>query len=122
MSYRRGANGNDLHWDSVTFLNYFIEDVELAIFNGEAELYEDGCVTDDFYENVSDSNPTYIYYKGDLDIQKILKNGEKIDEYLDWYIIHDTNDNFVTLVGDVPDYYLTEEYIQERSEAQKEWC
>lgn len=121
MSYKWGTNGNDLDWDAMMFLNSFMEDLELAIFNGEIELDEDGYVPEDVYEGYSDSNPTVIYYKGEeLDIQEILKNGEKIDKYLDWYIVHDTNGNFVSLVGDVPDEYLTEDYINERNEAENE--
>jgi hypothetical protein len=119
MSYRYGLNGNDIDWSEMEFLNSFIEELELAIFEGEAELDEDGYVTDEYYEGVSDSNPTYIYYKGDIDVQSILIDGKKIDDYLDWYIIHDTNDNFVTFIGDVPDKYLTEEYIAERNEAEE---
>lgn len=122
MSYRYGLNGNDLDWDSMMFLKSFTEEVELAIFNGEAELDEDGNVTDQWYDSMMDGNPTHIFYKADqdLDIQQILKDGKKIDEYLDWYIIHDTNDNFVTFIGEVPDDYLTEEYIKERNEAEGE--
>lgn len=117
MSYRYGLNGNDLNWDEMMYLNNFIEDLELAIFNGEVELDEDGYVSEEDHTAFSDSNPTVIYYKGEeLDIQNILKEGKKIDEYLDWYIIHDTNDNFVTFVGDVPNDYLAEEYIKERDE------
>lgn len=120
MSYKWGLNGNDLDWDSMMFLRYFNEDLELALFRGEIELDEDGNIPDDVYESYDDGNPTTIYYKADedLDIQQILTDGKKIDEYLDWYIIYDSNGNFVTFVGDVPDDYLTEEYINERNEAE----
>lgn len=119
MSYKWGMNGNDLNWDSMMSLNYFTEELEIAIFEGEAELDEDGYVTDEYHMAVSDSNPTMIYYDGEeLDIQQILKDGKKLDDMLDWYIVHDTNGNFVNFVGEVPDEYLTEEYIQERNEAE----
>lgn len=119
MSYKWGTNGNDLNWDAMQFLDYFIEELEIAIFEGEAEFDEDGCVSDEYYQGISDSNPTYIYYDSNekIDIQEILRQGKKIDEILDWYIVHDTNDNFVKLVGEVPDEYLTEDYIKERDEA-----
>jgi hypothetical protein len=124
MSYKYGTNGNDLNWDMVMFLHTYTEELELAIFNGEAELDEDGNVTDQFYEGLADSNPTVVYYKSkdgkELDIQNLLANGEKIDNYCEWYIVHDTNDNFVNLVGEVPDDYLREEYIAERNEAEGE--
>jgi hypothetical protein len=121
MSYKWGTNGNDLDWDSVTCLNQFIEEIEIAIHEGEAELGEDGYPTDDWYMSMSDGNPTYIYYPGkEIDIQELLTTGKKLNDLLDWFIVHDTNGNFVTLVGDVPDDYLTEEYIQERKEAEEE--
>ena len=121
MSYKWGTNGNDLNWDMVTFLNEFIEEIEIAIHEGEAELDDDGYPTDEWYMGMSDSNPTYIYYPGEqLDIQSILATSDKIDNHVDWYIVHDTNSNFVSLVGSVPDEYLTEEYIQERNEAENE--
>lgn len=120
MSYRYGLNGNDLDWDAMMYLNHFCEELELAIFEGDANLDEDGYPTEEWYQGMQDSNPTMIYYKGDIDVQEVLQKDEKIDQYLDWYIIHDTNDNFVTFVGDVPDDYLTEEYIQERNEAEAE--
>jgi hypothetical protein len=119
MGYRYGLNGNDLNWDAMMFLDSFIEELELAIFEGEAELNEDGYVTDDFHMGITDSNPTYIYYEGDIDVQGILSEGKKIDDYLDWYIIHDSNNNFVTFIGNVPDEYLTAEYIAERNEAER---
>lgn len=119
MSYRYGLNGNDLNWDSMMFLNHFYEELELDIFNKEIELDEDGYIPEGVIESYMDGNPTMIYYKGEeLDIQKVLEEGKKIDAYLDWYIIHDTNGNFVTFIGDVPDEYLTEEYIKERDEAE----
>lgn len=114
MSYLYGVNGNDLDWESVVFLENHVEELELAIFEGEVELDEEGNIADEFYEGVMDSNPTMIYYKEKIDIQQILKNGKLIDDYVAWHIIHDTNGNFVTLVGDVPDDYLTNEYIKER--------
>lgn len=120
MSYKWGTNGNDLNWEMIEFLNMLNEDLELAIFRGEAELDEDGEVTEKFYQDMQDSNPTMIYYAGEQhNIQEILKKGEKLDNYVDWYIVHDTNDNFVTLVGNVPDEYLTESYIHERNEAEE---
>lgn len=120
MSYRYGLNGNDLDWDAMMFLKSFVMDLERAIFEGEVELDEDGYVSDSDYEGYMDGNPTMVYYQADedLDIQSILKERRTIDDYIDWYIIHDTNGNFVTFVGDVPDKYLTEEYIQERDEAE----
>lgn len=122
MSYKWGLNGNDLEWDSMMFLKNFIEEIELAIFNNEVDKDEDGNISDEWYDSMMNCNPTYIYYDDvkELDIQQILKDGKKIDEYLDWYIIHDTNDNFVTFVGNVPDDYLKEEYIKERNEAEGE--
>jgi hypothetical protein len=119
MSYKYGLNGNDIEWSEMEFLNQFYEEIELDIFNGEIELDEYGDIPEGLFESYLDGNPTMIYYSGDrLDIQKVLAEGKKIDEYLDWYIIHDTNDNFVTFVGDVPDKYLTEQYIAERDEAE----
>lgn len=122
MSYRYGLNGNDINWDEMMFLNSFVEDLELAIFNGEVELDEDGYVSDEDHMAFGDSNPTVVYYKADkdLDIQELLKNGEKIDNYVEWYLVHDTNDNFVTAVGDVPEKYFTEEYLAEKAEAEGE--
>jgi hypothetical protein len=121
MSYRYGLNGNDLNWDEIQFLNCFYEDLELALHRGEIELDEDGNIPDDVIDGVIDGNPTMIYYKGDiLDIQQLLSEDKKLDDVLDWFIVHDTNGNFVYFVGDVPDDYLTEEYIKERNEAEGE--
>ena len=121
MSYKYGLNGNDIDWDAMQFLNYFNEDFELALFNGEVETDEDGNIPDEVYDAFQDANPTFIYYKGDdIDVQQLLKEGKKIDSLLDWYIVHHTNSNFVAFVGDVPDDYLREEYIQERNEAEME--
>lgn len=117
MSYKYGINGNDLNWDEMMFLNSFIEELELDIFNGKIKLDEDGYAPEGVYEGYSDSNPTMIYYDGEeINIQAMLKDGKKIDDYINWYIIHDTNDNFVSLIGDVPDKYLVDEYIAERNE------
>lgn len=120
MSYKYGLNGNDLNWDSMMFLKSFCDDLEMAVFNGDVKLDEDGYVSDSDYEGYMDSNPTIIYYKSDddLDIQQILNDGKKIDDYIDWYIIHDTNGNFVYTVGDVPEEYFTEEYLTEKAEAE----
>lgn len=121
MSYRYGLNGNDLDWDAMMFLHSFMEEVEISIHNNEAELDEDGNITDSWYEGICNSNPTYIYYGGEeLNIQDLLDSGKKMGDYKDWFIVHDSNDNFVTFVGDVPDKYLTEEYIKERDEAEAE--
>lgn len=109
-----GLSGNDLNWESVVFLENHVEELELAIFEGEVELDEDGSISDEFYESIMYSNPTMIYYKQEVNIQQMLKEGKLLDDCVDWYIIHDTNGNFVTLVGNVPDDYLTDEYIKER--------
>ena len=117
MSYKYGLNGNDLNWDAMMFLESFVEEFEISIFNKEVELNEDGEVEDGVYESFMDGNPTIVYYKGEtLDIQKILKDDKQLEDYLEWYIAHDTNGNFVYFQGDVPDEYLTEEYIKERDE------
>lgn len=103
-------NGNDLNWDEMMSLNYFVEDIEIAIFNGEAETDEDGNIASDYYDGMMDGNPTVIYYDGeDINIQNILESGDKLINHLDWFIVHDTNDNFVTFEGDVPKKYLLQE-------------
>lgn len=118
MSVKYGLNGNDLDWDSVMFLKSFIPQLEIAIYEGEAELDDDGYVTDSYYEGISDSNPSVVYYKNDeeVDIQQILKDGKIIEDIVDWGIVHDTNGNFVYTFGNVPDYIFTDDYIKERDE------
>lgn len=115
MSYKWGVNGNDLEWSAIEELNSFLPELEVAIFEEEAEFDQYGNVTDEYYEGISDSNPTVVYYKGNINIQRMLKEGKKIEDLADWFIIHDTNGNHVTLVGDVPDDYLTEDYIKDRN-------
>lgn len=114
MSYRYDANGNDLNWESVLCLGNHVEELELAIFNGTVELDKEGFMKDDFYEQVMDSNPTMIYYNNEIDIQQMLKDGKLLDDYVEWCIIHNTNNNSVTLIGDVPNDYFTENYLNER--------
>lgn len=113
---KSGLNGNNLEWSEFDFLQSFIPQLEEDILNGEAELDEDGNVTDEYYESVTNSNPTYIYYKGDINVQEVFKSDEPLHEVLDWYIIHDTNGNFVSTVGDVPDKYFTDDYLEEIKE------
>ena len=105
--------GNDINWDEVIYLNEFIVELEMAKFEGEVEVDEYGYVSDEDYERYADSNPTIIYYDGEtLDIQEILKKGEKIDKYVSWYIMYNTNNNSVMAVGDVPDDCFTDEFLQ----------
>lgn len=115
MSYKFGLNGNDLNWDKVTCLNSMTLELEQAILEGVAELDEDGNVTDQYYQSVSDMNPTIIYYSGEVVELKDVKESDKpFLEFVPWFLIHDTNDNSVQFEGDIPDEYLTDEYIQER--------
>lgn len=119
MSVKYGVNGNDLDWESMEGLNSFILELEQAIATGEAEFDDDGSITDEYYQGVMDGNPRIAYYDGEgIDIQKIINEGNTIEDYIEWAIIHDTNGNFVTLIGNVPDEFFTEEYIRERNEAE----
>ena len=108
------TNGNDINWDEVLNLNNYVEDLELGIFNGDIVLEADGRVSDFDWEGIHDSNPTIVYYKAeqDINIQQLLNNRDTIDNHVDWYIVHDTNGNHVTLIGNVPHEYLTEDFVE----------
>lgn len=70
-------------------------------------------------ENENFENGTVIYYPGDhIDVQALLREGKKLDNCVPWYIAQDTNSNFVSLRGDVPDKYLMEHYLRDRNEAE----
>ena len=120
MSYRFGLNGNDLNWEMFEFLPHFVPELEYAIINGEAELDEDGNITDEYYQGVMDGNPRMVYYKAEkeLNLAEIVEAGEHLEEHVEFAIIHDTNDNFVSLIGEVPDDYFTEQYLEEKAEAE----
>lgn len=121
MSYKWGINGNDIEWSMLEGANFFILELERAILDGEAELDEEGYVTEEFHMAVSDSNPTWVYY-GDkeIDPQEFLSSGKHITEVTDWAIVHHTNDNGIDLLGAVSDDYLTEEYRRDRDEHEGE--
>lgn len=129
MSYKYGTNGNDLNWDAIMELyDYCLDCEELKqelkenilkaldpyfFFNLEEKV--DNFI-DDLMCEYECSNHTHIYSPVEIDFELLYREGKTIEDITSWYIVHDTNGNFVTLVGDVPDDYLTEEYIRERDE------
>ncbi|ATO48614.1 hypothetical protein P4V86_03665 [Brevibacillus laterosporus] len=119
MSYKYGLNGNDLNWDAVTCLNSFTLELEQAILHGEAELDDEGNVTDRYYQSVSDMNPTIVYYPGDaIEFKDVAGSGKNFLEFVPWFLTHDTNSDFVQANGEVPDEYYTEEYLKDKREAE----
>lgn len=121
MSYKYGTNGYDLNWDAVICLNEICLDCEAYIFEQEkiASKYQEECLKEDCafdreLEHICE-NHTLVYYPGEsLDIQKMLKAGKKLEDCLPWFIVHDTNTNFVGTFGNVPDKYFTDEYLEEK--------
>lgn len=129
MSYKYGTNGNDLNWEAVQCLNWYCLDCEdikfeikqsilktvdqyIPVFGYVKDRIDD--LVDEIMRNVECEGHTHIYCQENLDLQQLLVEGKTLDEVCEWYIVHDTNGNFVGLVGDVPDDYLTEEYLEER--------
>jgi len=131
MSYKYGTNGNDLNWDAVIFLNEVCQECAIQEYELREELKEvvkqysydwenhEDYINDlvyDIIESWECTGHTKIYYPGHaLDINLLLEGGKKINDVTPWHIAHDTNSNFVDLVGPVPDDYLTDDYIRDRN-------
>lgn len=128
MSYKYGINGYDLNWENVESLEDYCFDCMKEMvrnnLNSLAELPEDyECQnhTHVYFEHKTVSTEPYVTTAMQFEewVKKIVNGGAKpLTEVLDWYIVHDTNTNFVELYGEVPDEYLTEEYRKERDEAE----
>lgn len=130
MSFRYGTNGNDLNWDAVMSLYEYCltcEEIRFGLREKIRAVLEEYFVLDldDEIENFVDNlmcdyaiceGHERIYSPVEIDFSELVREGKTIDEVTPWYIWHDTNSNFVHLIGDVPDEYLTEEYIRERNE------
>lgn len=130
MSYRYGTNGNDLNWESVDSLyqycltcEEFVYELKQKIKNVIEEYF--GCIDDWLINNFVDDlmethsvceGHVWVYSPIEINFEKLLKEGKTIESTVPWCIYHDTNSNFVELYGEVPDEYLTEEYIKERDE------
>jgi hypothetical protein len=127
MSYKYGINGNDLNWEAIEFLNTYcpicIEHYNNITLKGDDmyDLLDDDCTNDEPYHEEIMCEGHILYYTR-------LEESQFLNAYSgtiplkddEWVIKHDTNDNFIRLVGNVPDEYLTEQYIQERDNANKE--
>lgn len=102
MSKKYGTNMNDLDLDMIDCLNEFCLDCAPELVRGEdpeSLLCEGHCT---------------VYYPDDqLDVAEFVKSGKSLKDVVDWYILHDTNTNFVSLVGDVPLEYLTADYVND---------
>ncbi len=127
MSYKWGLNGNDLNWEAIEFLKIHcpicIEHYNNMTLKGDDmyDLLDEDCTNDEPYQEEVMCDGHVLYYT-ELEESHFLSvySGAiplKDDE---WIIKQDTNDNFVRLIGQVPDEYLTEEYIKDRNEAEGE--
>jgi hypothetical protein len=131
MSYKYGTNGNDLDWSAVECLNSycvecrqvvreFVEEVrELCERYGFSDFETDNLTStaeDSIRSEVHCEGHTIIYSPLDGDDFWDMFAGKKSFPGQEWHIVHNTNNNFVDLIGDVPDEYLTKEYRAERDE------
>lgn len=129
MSFRYGTNGNDLNWDMVMSLYQYCltcEEIKFEIkqkikaiveeYFTRADNLIDSFINELMSEHAYCEGHIWLYSPVKLDFDKLIQEGRTIEEIVPWAIFHDTNNNFVSLYGDVPDDYLTPEYIQERDE------
>jgi hypothetical protein len=98
MSYRYGLNGNDLRWEYMETVKYVCIDCAAAI----QEARRTGETLDEsFYDNLMCDGHTLQYTFG-RGFGRLL---------------HDTNGNFVRIVGNVPLDVFTTDYLAERGAA-----
>lgn len=135
MSYKYGLNGNDLNWDEVLTLNEFCVECSENLHELEKDLYNtlkqhgfdndftrdiiDQCVEEYNYHRECEGHTHCYFAKTDEEYttEDIIKAGG-IEKLADYGLFHDTNGNFVSTFGNVPDRFFTEEYIKERDEAE----
>lgn len=125
MSYKWGLNGNDLNWEAVQFLNSYCpicaEAYNDTTLKGDDmyDLLDEDCTCDEHHEEEIYCEGHVLYYTelSESHFLSVYNGGIPLKED-EWIIKHDTNDNWVRLIGQVPDEYLTEDYINERNEAE----
>lgn len=129
MSYKYGTNGNDVNWDAVESLHMYC----LDCISQEVELKTDlqqvmrkyhinragaSAVMDAAMEALVHTGEccghTHVYCPSGVNLQLLFRRGRKLETVVPWYILHDTNGNFVKFVGHVPDEYMSEDYKAER--------
>ena len=147
MSYKWGMNGNDLNWEAIEFLKihcascleYYKDKVCKYDCEDSAEYIDFICAgcgdecncTSPYIHDGKNYCEECVYaeqyceghtlYYTNINKERFLElhHGAKLKEG-EWLIWQDTNSNFAGFIGEVPDEYLTEDYIEERDKALKE--
>lgn len=124
-----GTNGSDLNWDLVGSLYSHCLDcmeAEERFSRSLIRFLKDNGLTDQAIKYIADDALEACREQLECTGHRILYSPLDKDNFWDmyygrkkfnkdWYIIHDTNTNFVTLVNNVPAGYLTKRYLEEVS-------
>ena len=131
MSFKYGTNGNDLNWDNILELyEYCLEcDTNVADFKNNLVAYLEDYLPNEAVDEVVElasehydynlqcEGHTHVYSNLDKEEFWAMYRGKNRFSDGNWFIVRNTNYNSVDLIGNVPDKYLTEEYLAERAEA-----
>ncbi len=142
MSYAYGLNGNDIDWEAIESMAgiyeycmecdkaiHAIKQSVKDVLNSSNHKFDDESIEQildlveerfTFDNECEGHRRCYYYHSGSsFTIAHIIAAGG-IQKLAMWGIIHDTNGNFVSTFGKVPDKIFTTDYLEERDEA-NEW-